>query len=82
MEKPVCISEQDQKQLDILEKKMQQCNEIIKEYKNKISECNLYKLMGKEKLTEILFALECSKYGIQREIPSNLKELRKKVIGA
>ena len=36
----------------------------------------------KEKLTEILFALECSKYGIQREIPSNLKELRKKVIGA
>ena len=82
MEKPVCISEQDQKQLDILEKKMQQCNEIIKEYKNKISECNLYKQMGKEKLTEILFALECSKYGIQREIPSNLKELRKKVIGA
>lgn len=82
MEKPVCISEQDQKQLDILEKKMQQCNEIIKEYKNKISECNLYKQTDKEQLTEVLFALECSKYGIQKDVPNELKELRKKVIGA
>ena len=61
---------------------MQQCNEIIKEYKNKISECNLYKQTDKEQLTEVLFALECSKYGIQKDVPNELKELRKKVIGA
>ena len=60
-------------------KKREEIEKRIQNVKDEIKECEAYKKLPEDELTEVIFAFDCGKIGILMEINPELKEYRQKI---
>ena len=71
--------EEYKRRTEQLSKRAEEIEKRIQDVKDKIKECEAYKNLSEDVLSEVIFALDCGKMGILMEINPELKEYRQKI---
>lgn len=71
--------EEYKRRTEQLSKRAEEIEKRIQDVKDKIKECEAYKNLSEDVLSEVIFAFDCGKMGILMEINPELKEYRKKI---